>query len=156
MAEISSNEERQRAERNSPSEPAPASTGHDLNPGHSPKSTRLSRLLRLRRPIRSIEAIHSKHFTLHAGLASTKKQELRLAFGVRAGASSVRNRAKRQARETFRLNRHKLPERIDIVIATRGDISSLTRREMREQLTALFGRASTLSPPPGPGEASRR
>lgn len=67
-----------------------------------------------------------------------------MAFGVRAGCAAVRNRAKRQAREAFRDRQHKLPDKMAIVIATRGKIASLTRRQLREELEELFDRASRL------------
>ncbi len=108
------------------------------------------------RATRPGEAINTKHFTLYAGFASTKKGGLRLAFGVRAGPSTVRNRAKRQARETFRLNRHKLPGGIDLVVTSRGKIGALTRRALRDQLSELFDRARKLSPPQEPSGASKQ
>jgi len=79
-----------------------------------------------------------------------------LAFGVRAGRSTARNRAKRQARETFRLNRHKLPVGIDLVVTTRGAIGALSRRALRDQLSELFDRARKLSPPQEPRRASKQ
>ena len=156
MAEISSNEERQRAEKGSPFDPTSASGGGHLDPNHSPNGTWSPEGARLGRSARPGKAISSKHFTLYAGFASTKKQGLRLAFGVRAGSSAVRNRAKRLARETFRLNRHKLPDGITIVITTKGGIATLPRRAIRDQLTELFDRARTLSPPQALGVTSTR
>ena len=156
MAEMSSSEERQKAGKGSPFDPISAPTGYHANPRHPPTRSRSSRADRPGRGTRPGDAISSKHFTLHAGLASTKKQEFRLAIGLRAGFATARNRAKRQAREMIRLNRHRLPEGIALVISARGNISSLTRRGIRDQLADLFDRARALSLPRGPDGASRQ
>ena len=145
MAERSSSKERQRAEKDLPSDTASAPgsrhAGHD-----SPASSRRSRgTPKSGLPRRSARPLYAKHFTLYVAFASTKKQGLRLRFGVRAGASTARNRAKRQAREAFRFFSHKLPDGIDIMIAARNRITALTRREIRDQLAELFDRACALS-----------
>ncbi len=155
MAGTSSNEGRPRAEKGSPFNP-PAPAGHHISPNRSRRSTRSSGAARLGRSSRSGEGISGIYFTLYAGFSSTKKQGLTLAFGVRAGPSTVRNRAKRQAREMFRVYRDKLPERISIVITNRGGIGALTRREMRDQLSKLLSRACALFPPQHTGAASTR
>lgn len=69
-----------------------------------------------------------------------------MAFGVRMGRSTARNRAKRQTREQYRLTRHKLPEGIDIVITNRGTINTLSRRGMRAELAELLDRARAIAP----------
>lgn len=102
---------------------------------------------KLGRTARPKKTLNSGYFTLYAGFPSTKKQELMLAFGARAGNATVRNKAKRLARETFRLNRHQLPRGIEIVITARKGISALGRRDMRGQILDLFERARRLSPP---------
>jgi len=101
----------------------------------------LGRAARLRR------ACNSDYFTLYAGFPSTKKQELKLAFGARVGTAPVRNKAKRMARETFRLNRYQLPAGIEILISAKKGIGALSRREMRRQILDLFKYACRLSPP---------
>lgn len=90
---------------------------------------------------------NGNYFTLYVEFSSTKKQGLRLAFGARAGPSTVRNKAKRQARETFRLNRHRMPGGIEILITTKKDVSALSRRDIRGQILDLLERARKLSPP---------
>src|SRR5574337_2175613 len=91
-------------------------------------------------------AFHNNYFTLSARFASTKKQTLRLAFGARTGAATVRNRAKRLAREAFRLNRQRLPAGIEILIAAKRGLSTLSRRDIRGQILDLFEHAHILSP----------
>ena len=105
------------------------------------RKTELGRAARLRR------ACNGVYFTLYAGFPSTKKQELKLAFGARAGTATVRNKAKRMARETFRLNRHQLPVGIEILISAKKGIGALSRRDMRCQILDLFKHARRLSPP---------
>jgi ribonuclease P protein component len=92
----------------------------------------------------------TQYFTLFTRAASTKKQGLRLAFGARTGRSTARNRAKRQARETYRLYRSRLPEAKEVVITSRGNIDGLSRRAVRQQLVELFGRA-IQAPAQSPG-----
>ncbi|CBE70023.1 MAG: ribonuclease P protein component [Candidatus Methylomirabilis oxygeniifera] len=95
---------------------------------------------------RTRRAFNNKYFTLYARFASTKKQQLQLAFGARTGTATVRNRAKRLARETFRLNCHRLPAGIEILITAQKGIGALSRRDMRGQIVDLFEYACKLSP----------
>ena len=156
MAETSSSAEWQKAERDSPSDAAPHPARHHANPDQSSKSSRPPGIAQAGPVSRPGATIHVRHFTLYAAFTSTKKRGLRTAFGVRAGRPTARNRAKRQAREGFRLKHHKLPEAIDIVIANRGAIGALTRRSIRQQLAELFDRACRLAPPGGGNKATAR
>lgn len=96
---------------------------------------------------RSKRAFNNDYFTLYVGFPSTKKHALKLAIGVRAGTAVARNRAKRLAREAFRLNRHQLPVGIEMVIAARKGIGALNRRSLRSRIIELFEYARRLSPP---------
>lgn len=156
MAEIPLTVERPRVERGSPFNPAAVPSAVLTEPIRSPRSPRSRGMQRFRPTSRSGEAINTRHFTLYVRFASTKKQGLTLAFGARAGTSTARNRAKRQAREIFRLSQHKLPEGIDIVIAAKGRIGTLTRRETRRQLSELFSQAPRLPRSCRIGEASKK
>ena len=146
MAETSSSAEGQKAGRDSLSSVAPQPARHHATPGHSSRSNRLPGIARSRAVGRSAATLHTRHFTLYAAFTSTKKQGLRIALGVRAGRSTARNRAKRQAREEYRLTHHKLPEGINIVITNRGVVSTLTGRSMRAELAELLERACALTP----------
>lgn len=90
-------------------------------------------------------AFNNQYFTLYVRLASTKKQQLQLALGARVGTATVRNRAKRLARETFRVNCRQLPAGIEILITAKKGIGALSRRDMRGQIVDLFERARGLS-----------
>ena len=156
MAERSSSEERQRAEKDLPSDTASAPGSRHADHDSPAGSRRSRRTARLGLQRRSGRPIYAKHFTLYLAVASTKKQGLRLRFGVRAGPSTARNRAKRQAREAFRLFSHKLPDGIDIMITARKGIAALTRREIRDQLAELFDRACALSAAQGDSAATKQ
>jgi ribonuclease P protein component len=92
-------------------------------------------------------AFNNNYFTLYVRLASTEKQQLRLAFGARVGTAVVRNRAKRLAREMFRVYCRTLPSGIEILVTAKKGIGALSRRDMRGQIGELFERARRLSPP---------
>lgn len=147
MAETSSSAEGRRAARGSPSDATSPPAKDHASPQHSTKTAQAPSAAGSGSAVRPGVAIVTRYFTLYARPASTKKQGLRLAFGARAGRSTVRNRAKRQAREAHRLNRQKLPEAREIVLTTRGSIDRLRRRAIRDQLLELFARATAPSPP---------
>lgn len=150
MAERSSSAEGQRAARNSPSDTtSPPPKNHRSRGNLKPPSA-----LNSRPTGREGVTITTKYFTLYSRPASTKKQGLKLAFGVRAGRSTIRNRAKRQARELYQLNHHRLPASREFVIASRGSIDALGRRATRDQLMQLFERIATASPPPRDGSVT--
>ena len=146
MAETSSSAEGRRAARGSPSD-ATSPPAKDHATQYSTKTAQAPSAAGSGAAARPGGAIVTRYFTLYARPASTKKQGLRLAFGARAGRSTVRNRAKRQAREAYRLNRQKLLETREIVITTKGSIDRLRRRAIRDQLVELFARATASSPP---------
>jgi ribonuclease P protein component len=147
MAETSSSAEGRRAARGSPSDTTSPPAKEQTSPQHSTKTAQATSAAGSGPAARPGGTVVTRYFTLYARPASTKKQGLRLAFGARAGRSTVRNRAKRQAREAYRLNRQKLPEAREIVITTRGSIDSLRRQALRDQLAELFGRATASFPP---------
>ena len=146
MAETSSSAEGRRAARGSPSD-ATSPPAKDHATQYSTKTAQAPSAAGSGGAARPGVAIVTRYFTLYARPASTKKQGLRLAFGARAGRSTVRNRAKRQAREAYRLNHQKLLETSEIVITTKGSIDRLRRRAIRDQLVELFARATASSPP---------
>lgn len=148
MAETSSSAEGRRAARGSPSDVTSPPAKDHASPQHSTKTAQAPSAAGSGLAVRPGVAIVTSHFTLYARPASTKKQGLRLAFGARAGRSTVRNRAKRQAREAYRLNRQKLLETREIIITTKGNIDRLRRRAIRDQVVELFARATASSPPP--------
>lgn len=141
MAKTSLGEEKPKAAKDSPRDCALAFASSESDRNLPARRARPPKVARPARSARSEEAFSTTHFTLYSGFASTKKRGLHLAFGVRAGPATTRNRAKRQAREAFRFSRHKLPEAIGIVITSRGNISVLPRRSVRAQLEELFARA---------------
>jgi ribonuclease P protein component len=91
-------------------------------------------------------ACNTKHFTLYVRFTSTEKQQLQLALGARVGTATVRNKAKRLARETFRVYCRQLPAGIEILVTAKKGIDALSRRDMRGQIVDLFERARRLLP----------
>jgi len=147
MAETSSSAEGRRAAIGSPSDATSPPAKEQTSPQYSTKTDQAPSAAGSGPAARLGGAIATRHFTLYVRPASTKKQGLRLAFGARAGRSTVRNRAKRQAREAHRLNRQKLLETRQIIITTKGSIDRLRRRAIRDQLVELFARATASSAP---------
>lgn|SRR5574341_1228121 len=147
MDKTSSSAEGRRAARGSPLDATSPPAKDHASPQCSTKTAQAPSAAGSGSAVRPEVAVVTKYFTLYARPASTKKQGLRLAFGARAGRSTVRNRAKRQAREAYRLNRRKLLETREIVITTKGSIDRLRRRAIRDQLVELFARATASSPP---------
>ncbi|MGL1957222.1 MAG: ribonuclease P protein component [Colwellia sp.] len=85
----------------------------------------------------------SRHFTLlviptELPSKSDKKNRLGLAIAKKRVKLAVqRNRIKRQIRESFRLNQHKLPA-IDIVVMVKSGIDQLENKEINQQLEKIW------------------
>lgn len=65
--------------------------------------------------------------------------------GRTIGGSVERHRAKRRLREAFRLNRHRLQGKCDIVLMARDRINGATWPELQAELIELAGKAGILS-----------
>lgn len=108
--------------------------------------TRKSRLL----TASQFQAVFSKpvrfgshHFTLlviPTELPSKSDEKNRLGLAIakkRVKLAVQRNRIKRQIRESFRLNQHKLPA-IDIVVMVKSGIDQLENKEINQQLEKIW------------------
>jgi len=132
----------------------PPPTRHRASPDRSRKSSHSLKRAQPRRAGRAETTVRSRHFTLYVVTPSTKKkQRLRFRLSARSGDAAARNRAKRHARELYRLARHSLPNDKELVITSADRIDLLTRRDIRRELAQLFGRAA-LRPPVPPAQAS--
>lgn len=69
---------------------------------------------------------------------------LGLAAGRTIGGAVQRNRAKRRLREAFRLNRHRLQGKCDIVLMARGRLNTAPWDEVQSELIQLADRAGIL------------
>lgn len=91
---------------------------------------------------------------VHPQLQSTSvpgeiRREARLGLAIakkRVALATQRNRLKREIRESFRLQRHQLPQ-VDIVIMVRTEIRSTTAAQRLQQLDALWLRVRKLAAP---------
>lgn len=79
-------------------------------------------------------------------LREGKDASLRLgvAAGRTIGGAVQRNRAKRRLREAFRLNRHRLQGKYDIVLMARGRLNEAPWDEVQTELIQLADRAGIL------------
>jgi len=70
---------------------------------------------------------------------------LGVAAGRTIGGAVQRNRAKRRLREAFRLNRHRLRGKCDIVLMARGKLNNAPWDEVQSELIQLADRAGILA-----------
>ena len=130
-------------------------TSHRASLDHSRKSSHSLKRAQPGRAGRAETTVRSRHFTLSVVTPSTKKtRRLRFRLSVRSGDAAARNRAKRYARELYRLTQHTPPGGKELVIASSGRIDLLARRDIRRELAQLFDRAG-IRPPVPPAQASR-
>ena len=73
---------------------------------------------------------------------------LGVAAGRTIGGAVQRNRAKRRLREAFRLNRHRLQGKCDIVLMARVRLNAASWDEVQSELIDLAGKAGILSKDP--------
>ena len=94
-----------------------------------------------------IYVLHTRFNYLRLGITASKK----------VGKSVQRNRVKRLIRESFRQLRPRIKTGHDIVVVGRTPACQLTCQEARDELVALFRKASILSDlPPTAKEEQRR
>lgn len=80
----------------------------------------------------------SSHITILITPNSLKRNRLGLAIAKKRVKLAVqRNRIKRQIRESFRLNQHKLPE-IDMVVMVKSGTDKLDNKEINQQLEKIW------------------
>lgn len=61
------------------------------------------------------------------------------------GGAVERNRAKRRLREAFRLNRHRMEGRCDVILVARGKLGEAPWEEVQKELIDLADKAGILS-----------
>jgi ribonuclease P protein component len=113
----------------------------------------LSRAQRLTRPALFQEAFGQqqsqvgRYMVLWVRRADDAALRLGLVSSRKVGGAVQRNRARRRLREAWRLNRHRLKGRADVVLVARRAIGRATVTEVEEELMRLCRNAGLLPEP---------
>nr|WP_301289098.1 ribonuclease P protein component [Natronocella acetinitrilica] len=115
----------------------PASSGERFP---FPRTNRLLRARDFRAVFQNAERVSDRHFTVLFCRGSSIHARLGMAVPKRAVPRAVdRNRIKRQVRESFRLNRSRLPP-MDVVVLARAAARSATGPDLKQALGRLWQR----------------
>lgn len=79
-----------------------------------------------------------------AGSGSTAERGIGIVTGRAIGGAVQRNRARRLLREAYRLNKHKLKPKLQMVFVARTAIAGKTFSEVETELLKLFRTADLL------------
>ena len=94
--------------------------------------------------------VSTRHFSLHLRLRDGGFCRLGMAVSRKVSPDAVvRNRIKRQIRESFRLRYRELPPG-DCIVVARSGAGALDKAALRQDLATLWDRVIAL-PAPGPG-----
>ena len=108
------------------------------------KRYQLAKADRIRRPAdyRSLSKVgrrrHCEHFILVYRKTDCSTIRLGITVSKKVGKAVTRNKIKRIIRDYFRLNRDRLPERMDINVIARHTAGRLEAAEIRENLGRCF------------------
>ncbi len=95
--------------------------------------------------------VSTRHFSLHLRARDGGFCRLGMAVSRKVSPDAVvRNRIKRQVRESFRQRRHALPAG-DCVVVARVGAGGLSKAALRADLETLWSRLLALPPSPAPG-----
>lgn len=104
---------------------------------------------RIRRPseYRTLSKKGKRHYSDHFIIISRKNQIFRSRLGVtvskKVGKAVTRNKIKRLVRETFRLNRSRLPEQVDMNVIAKASAGKIEAEELKRHLMRCFERLDT-------------
>ncbi|WP_435050919.1 ribonuclease P protein component [Desulfosarcina widdelii] len=83
-----------------------------------------------------------RHYSDHFIIISRKNQIFRSRLGVtvskKVGKAVIRNKIKRLVRETFRLNRNRLPEQVDLNVIAKASAGKTEVEELQKNLMRCF------------------
>ena len=86
----------------------------------------------------------SQHFTTVTCGNTQGVKRLGITVTKKTGNAVKRNRVKRLIREFFRLNKSLFPDKHDVVIMAKRNISPLTYKQACNELTELFARENNI------------
>jgi ribonuclease P protein component len=104
---------------------------------------------RIRRPseYRVLSKNGKRHYSDHFIIISRKNQISRSRLGItvskKVGKAVTRNRIKRIIRETFRLNRSRITEQVDLNFIAKASAGKIEAEEIQKNLMRCFERLNT-------------
>jgi len=84
--------------------------------------------------------LQNDHFIASYSLGRCDRSRLGITVTRKVGNAVTRNRIKRMSREFFRLNRHKMTDRVDLVIIAKKEAAGLTFDRAAASLQDIFDR----------------
>lgn len=105
-----------------------------------PKTARILKRSEFLRLTRSGKRFGDRHFTLLYAPSLSQRLRLGVTVSKKVGNAVVRNRVKRQCKEFFRQNKHRISGRWDINLIARREAAGCSPQAMRESLAHLLGR----------------
>ncbi len=106
-----------------------------------PRARRLLRPTEYRRVYATKQVFIDRELILHGAANGGRPTRLGLAISRKLGGAVRRNRIKRLMRESFRLNQHRFPDGLDIVLVPRKG-AQLTLESISVSLLKLLPRAA--------------
>jgi len=110
-----------------------------------PRSRRLLRRAEYGRVFAAKRVFIDEELILHAVANGGRPTRLGLAIGRKVGNAVRRNRIKRLIREAFRLNQHRFPDGLDLIVVVRKG-ARLTHETISASLCGLVARAAARLP----------
>lgn len=106
-----------------------------------PRRRRLTRSGDFRRVFSAKQVFIDRELIVHAAANGGRPTRLGMAVSRKVGGAVRRNRIRRLMRESFRLNQHRFPEGLDLVLVPRRG-AELTLEALSASLVKLVARAA--------------
>ncbi len=116
-----------------------------------PKAARLRRRSEFLGVQRTGQQMHGTHFVVLLQRKPGPLARLGITVSKKVGCAVVRNRVKRQVRETFRQHRHLLPQGFDFLLIARDGAGSQEKRQLADETAGLLLRAAAKTQRPSGG-----